>query len=250
MSDAVALAAIVILLFPMGYFFLASPAFLLVKLDIPEVARLLRGMFNAHFLMLSIAGVIGTIAFVVTGHLAFAIVTGLIAAFAVWARRWFLQEWDAQLDARDAGDAGAVRRLRRLHWGGMLCNAIQLAVIVGSIPYVDTNATSQPSKAKAAKAARHPTMPKSAASAGMIASCPAVVPAVAMPIASPGRVAPLRATKLPATGRDARPKPAPPATAYPIKSCQYEDIMLMLANATVSATPPAVSIRRAPCRSA
>ena len=136
MSDAVALAAIVILLFPMGYFFLASPAFLLVKLDIPEVARLLRGMFNAHFLMLSIAGVIGTIAFVVTGHLAFAIVTGLIAAFAVWARRRFLQEWDAQLDARDAGDAGAVRRLRRLHWGGMLCNAIQLAVIVGSIPYV------------------------------------------------------------------------------------------------------------------
>ena len=70
MSDAVALAAIVILLFPMGYFFLASPAFLLVKLDIPEVSRLLRGMFNAHFLMLSIAGVIGTIAFVVTGHLA------------------------------------------------------------------------------------------------------------------------------------------------------------------------------------
>ena len=33
---------------------------------------------------------------------------------------------DAQLSARDAGDADAVRRLRRLHWGGMLCNAIQL----------------------------------------------------------------------------------------------------------------------------
>lgn len=136
MPDAVALATIVILLFPLGYFFLASPAFLLVKLDIPEVTRLLRGMFNAHFLMSGIAGAIGTLAFVVTGHLAFAVVTGLIAAFAVWARRWFLQAWDAQLNARDAGDAGAVRRLRRLHWGGMLCNAIQLAIIVGSIPYV------------------------------------------------------------------------------------------------------------------
>ena len=122
--------------FSNGLFFLASPAFLLVKLDIPEVDRVLRGMFNAHFLMLSIAGVIGTLAFIVTGRLAFAVVTGLIAAFAVWARRWFLQQWDAQLDARDAGDAGAVRRLRRLHWGGMLCNAVQLAVIVGSIPYV------------------------------------------------------------------------------------------------------------------
>ena len=59
-SDGIALAAIVILLFPMGYFFLAAPAFLLVKLDIPQVTQLLRGMFNAHFLMTSIAGVIGT----------------------------------------------------------------------------------------------------------------------------------------------------------------------------------------------
>ena len=139
-SDGMALAAIVILIFPMGYFFLASPAFLLVKLDIPPVTQLLRGMFNAHFLMLSIAGVIGTLAFVVTGRLAFAIVTGLIAAFAVWARGWFLRQWDVQLSARDAGDAAAVRRLRRLHWGGMLANAILLFAIVGSIPYVAATA--------------------------------------------------------------------------------------------------------------
>ena len=62
-SDGIALAAIVILLFPMGYFFLASPAFLLVKLDIAEVTQLLRGMFNVHFLMTRIAGVIGTVTF-------------------------------------------------------------------------------------------------------------------------------------------------------------------------------------------
>jgi hypothetical protein len=29
-----------------------------------------------------------------------------------------------------------VRRLRRLHWGGMLWNAIQLIAVLGSIPYV------------------------------------------------------------------------------------------------------------------
>ena len=137
-ADGVALAAIVVLLFPMGYFLLAAPAFLLVKLDIPPVTQLLRGMFNAHFLMVSIAGVIGTIAFAVAGRLGFAIGIGLIAAFAVWGRGWFLRQWDVQLSARDAGDADAVRRLRRLHWGGMLCNAILLVVIVGSIPYVST----------------------------------------------------------------------------------------------------------------
>ena len=140
-SDGIALAAIVILLFPIGYFFLAAPAFLLVKLDIAEVTQLLRGMFNAHFLMTSIAGAIGTMVFAVTGRPVFAIGIALIAAFAIWARGWFLRQWDAQLSARDAGDAAAVRRLRRLHWAGMLCNAIVLFAIVASIPYVSATVT-------------------------------------------------------------------------------------------------------------
>ena len=134
--DAVALFATVILLLPMGYFLLAAPAFLLVKLDIPPVALLLRGMFNAYFLGLAIAGVIGTVAFAVEGRLVVAVGIGLIAAFAVLARRWFLRQMDAELSARDAGDSDAVRRLRRLHWGGMLCNAIELVAVVGSIPYI------------------------------------------------------------------------------------------------------------------
>jgi hypothetical protein len=134
--DVLTLSAMIILVFPMLYFLMASPAFLLVKLDIPAVTQLLRGLFNAHFLTMSIVGVIGTVAFAVAGRLVFAIGIGLMAAFAVWARRWFLRQMDAQLSARDAGDADAVRRLRRLHWGGMLSNAIQLVAIVGSIPYV------------------------------------------------------------------------------------------------------------------
>ena len=75
-----------------------------------------------------------------TGRPVFATGVALIAAFAVWARRWILRQWDVQLSARDAGDPDAVRRLRRLHWGGMLCNAIQLVAIVGSIPYVAATA--------------------------------------------------------------------------------------------------------------
>jgi hypothetical protein len=136
MPDPVVLFAMVILLVPMGYFLLAAPAFLLVKLDIPPVTQLMRGMFNSYFLVLAIAGVIGTVAFAVEGRLVVAVAIGLIAAFAVSARRWFLRQLDAELSARDAGDPDAVRRLRRLHWGGMLCNAVQLVVIVGCIPYI------------------------------------------------------------------------------------------------------------------
>jgi hypothetical protein len=134
--DGFASAATVILLLPMLYFAMTSLAFLLVKLDIPPVTQLLRGLFNAHFLVVSIAGVIGSVAFAVAGRLVVATAIGLIAAFAVWARGWFLRQMDAQLSARDAGDTDAVRRLRRLHWGGMLCNAVQLVAIVASIPYV------------------------------------------------------------------------------------------------------------------
>ena len=136
MPDNIALFATIILLLPMIYFLLAAPAFLLVRLDIPPVALLLRAMFNGYFLTLAIAGAIGTITVAVAGRLVLAIGIGLIAAFAVSARRWFLRRMDAQLSTRPAGDADAARRLRRLHWGGMLCNAVQLVAIVAAIPYI------------------------------------------------------------------------------------------------------------------
>ena len=134
--DNVALFAAIILLLPMIYFLLAAPAFLLVRLDIPPVTLLLRAMFNGYFLTLTIAGVIGMIAVAVAGRLVLAIGIGLIAAFAASSRRWFLRQMDAGLSDREAGDVGAVRRLRRLHWGGMLSNAIQLAAVVACIPYI------------------------------------------------------------------------------------------------------------------
>jgi len=134
--DNVALFATIILLLPMIYLLLAAPAFLLVRLDIRPVALLLRAMFNGYFLTLAIAGAIGTMAVVLDGRLVLALGIGLIAAFAVSSRRWFPRQMDARLSDGDAGDADAVRRLRRLHWGGMLSNAIQLVVVVASIPYI------------------------------------------------------------------------------------------------------------------
>jgi hypothetical protein len=136
MPDNVALFATIILLLPMIYFLLAAPAFLLVKLDVRPVAQLLRAMFSGYFLTLAIAGGIGALAVALTGRLLLAIGIGLIAAFAASSRRWFLRQMDARLSEKDAGNADAVRGLRRLHWGGMLSNAIQLVAVVASIPYI------------------------------------------------------------------------------------------------------------------
>jgi hypothetical protein len=136
MPDNFALFATIILLLPMFYFLLAAPSFLLVRLDIPQVAQLLRAMFSGYFLTVAIAAAVGMVAVAVEGRLVLAICIGLIAAFADLSRRWFLRRMDARISDRDAGDADAVRGLRRLHWGGMLSNAIQLAVIVACIPYI------------------------------------------------------------------------------------------------------------------
>lgn len=134
--DGFALASLVILLVPMLYFQMTSLAFLLVRLDIPPVTRLLRGVFNAHFLIVSIAGALGTAAFLLAGRPLVALGMGAIAAFATWAHPRFLRQMDALLAARDAGDAGAVRGLRRMHWSSMIGNAIPLVALVASVPAV------------------------------------------------------------------------------------------------------------------
>ncbi|HEY8332994.1 MAG TPA: hypothetical protein VIQ05_04290 [Tardiphaga sp.] len=141
MPDPVVLFAMIVVLLPMGYFLLAAPAFLLVSLDIEAVARLLRVMFNGYFLTMISADMIGILAFVLDGRFVVAMVFALVLAFAFAARRWFLQRMDAQIRARDAGDADAARQLRRLHWGGMLSNAVELAAIVACIPYITVATT-------------------------------------------------------------------------------------------------------------
>jgi hypothetical protein len=65
---------------------------------------------------------------------------GLVTALAIYGRRGFMRRIDDQLSARDAGDTEAPRRLRRLHWSGMLGNAVLLAALVAGIPYVALSA--------------------------------------------------------------------------------------------------------------
>jgi len=134
--DALALYAAVILLLPMVGFFLSSPTFLLVGLEVPEVTQLLRGLFNGYFLVMGLAGAVSAVGFVVAGRPAFAVGAVAVAVFATMARRWFLQRIDAELRARAAGTATAVPRLRALHVKGMLANAVQLVVVVASVPHI------------------------------------------------------------------------------------------------------------------
>lgn len=134
--DALALYATVILLVPMLCFFLSAPTFLLVSLGVPEVSQLLRGLFNGYFLVICIAGVVATVLYGVAGRPLFALGAVGIAVFAVRVRQWLLRRFDAELRARDAGAATAVRQLRVVHVQAMLLNLAPLALAVASVPFV------------------------------------------------------------------------------------------------------------------
>ncbi len=135
-ADAYAVAGIVAVLLPTLYFFIASPSFLLAKFDDPSVTWLLRGLFSLHFRIICIGAILGIVAFVIAGRPILVLIPAVIASLAVAMRRWFLRNIDAELAARDAGDAQAVQRLRGLHLRGMALNATQFVAIIAVIPLV------------------------------------------------------------------------------------------------------------------
>lgn len=126
----------ILLLFPLGYLFLACPAFLLVRLSIAKVPVLLRAMFKGYFWMLMATSPLAMLAYAVAGKTVPALGMCVIAVLAFVAHRWFMHNFNAALVARDAGDMGGVVRMRRLHVGAMLANTVVLAIVILGIPYV------------------------------------------------------------------------------------------------------------------
>ncbi len=132
-AQALALAAAIILLFPMLYFLLASVTFLLRPMGDPIVTWLLRGLLNTCFIAVAACGALGVLAFASAGRAGFAGAIALVAASAMAARHWFLSGLDRQIRARDGGDGLALRHLRRLHLQAMLYNAAQTGLVMGGI---------------------------------------------------------------------------------------------------------------------
>jgi hypothetical protein len=134
--DAFVLLTTILLLFPLGYLFLACPAFLLVRLSIPKVPLLLRAMFRGYFWMLLVISPLAMLADAAAGKTGPALGMALLALAAFLGHRWFLHQFDTALLARDSGDGAAVRRLRGLHVAGMLGNSVVLGTVIAGIPYV------------------------------------------------------------------------------------------------------------------
>jgi hypothetical protein len=134
--DFLPLYAVVAVLFSLIYFSLASLSFLLVRLDIPEVWQLFRGLFNVYFWMVGASSLLATAVFAVSGRLAFTAAMLLLAATAMAVRKRVLQLIDTQQAAWQSGDTAAMRRLRMIHWGGMLANIVILSTLASSARFI------------------------------------------------------------------------------------------------------------------
>ena len=134
--DFVALYAVVIVLFSLIYFSFASIPFLFVRLDVPEVSRLFRGLFNSYFWLVGATGLVATAVFAASGRTAFTAEMLVLAATAMAVRTRVLQLIDAQQTAWQSGDAAAIRRMRLIHWGGMLANVLVIATVASSVSFI------------------------------------------------------------------------------------------------------------------
>jgi hypothetical protein len=134
--DFVALYAVVIVLFSLIYFSFASIPFLFVSLDVPEVSRLFRGLFNSYFWIVGVTALLATAVFAASGRMAFTAAMLLLAATAIAVRKHVLARIDRQQTAWQSGDTAAMRRLRLIHWGGMLGNIVILAAVASSVSLI------------------------------------------------------------------------------------------------------------------
>jgi hypothetical protein len=105
--DFVALYAVVIVLFSLIYFSFASIPFLFVRFDVPEVSRLFRGLFNSHFWIVGVTGLVAAAVFAASGRMAFTAEMLLLAATAMAVRGRVLQLIDTQQTAWQSGDNAA-----------------------------------------------------------------------------------------------------------------------------------------------
>lgn len=126
--------ALILLLAPMFYLLLAFPAFLLVRLDIPQVAYIFRSAFFGYFLVLVGAGFTAAGLYAIDGRFIPALCLAFLAVFDLIWRRWTMRRVDLLLAETQSGVAGAGARMRRIHWAGMTTNAVQLCGVLATIP--------------------------------------------------------------------------------------------------------------------
>jgi len=129
LTKAFPFLSIVILLFPMGVFMLASPPLLILKHDTPLDGRFIRGLFNLYYIAVMTIGVIAAAGCALVGRGTVAVAMIVLVAFVFGVRLVVISQMDQLRGAIAAGELTAVSRFRRLHIAGMVLNVVQLGIV-------------------------------------------------------------------------------------------------------------------------
>jgi hypothetical protein len=129
LANAFPLLSIVVLLFPMGVFMLASPPLLILKHDTPVDGRFIRGLFNLYYLGVVTVAAVAAAGCALLGYRAVALAMAGLAVFVLVIRGWVISRMDTLRSEITRGESMAVRRFRRLHIAGMVINVIQLGTV-------------------------------------------------------------------------------------------------------------------------
>jgi hypothetical protein len=130
LANVFPLLSIVLLVFPMGIFMLATPPLLILKHDTPLDGRFIRGLFNLYYVAVMTVAIVGAIGNTLAGQRPEALAMGGLAVFVFGVRRWMISSMDTQREAIARGESMAVPRFRRLHIAGMILNVLQLGTVV------------------------------------------------------------------------------------------------------------------------
>lgn len=129
LAKAFPFLSIVVLLFPMGVFMLASPPLLILKHETPLDARFIRGLFNLYYIGVITIAAAGAAGCALLDQRAIALSMGGLIVFVYGTRRWMISNMDKLGAAIASGESTAVARFRRLHIGGMILNVVQLGTV-------------------------------------------------------------------------------------------------------------------------
>lgn len=125
----VALVLTAVMFFAMGFLLLASPPLLLLKYDVPNDARFVRGLVHIFFGAVTLAAVLAGVNFALAGQYIFAAGMGCAAAFALVVRRVLVRRMDALRDRIQPDRTEEIAQFRRAFIGGMVANGVQLGAV-------------------------------------------------------------------------------------------------------------------------
>ena len=129
LAKVLPLLSIVVQLFWMFVFTLASPPLLVLKHDTPADAKFIRNLFNVYYVVLMALATLAAAACAYLERTGLAYAMGGLVVFVFSVRLLFISNMDRLRGVMLGGDSGAVRKFRRLHIAGILLNVLQLGTV-------------------------------------------------------------------------------------------------------------------------